>query len=388
MTFQRTARPPSLHDESWSVPSATFNAMDMLLIGGLLALSLQVVQISVVQLGHLWVMLCAGLMVLQGKYRISAAELTAYLLFISVACILTFLQDFPRVKEVDQLIKFIFFYPCFYFAGRWLGWNYREKPLPVGYMFLFGFLIFQYATQLLSLPVIYKEISFGQGALHGTFRERNWLAVYFLVFSYILLLKDTSKWKWITFFALNIVVMLLSGSKTTFVACGIIFLLQARIPLLYKIAPAIMGVVLYIIVFGDELTGDRLNVKLEEERGLAFQAAVDLIGTNPLGYGFGFVEAYFSRVALTVRGLGEGVNSVFAVPLDLWIVAGAAGLVFWAVFFVGVGNRTMKTLAPIAALSLLNPLHQSELVYFFIGMLASITRWQDGMARFKRRPLT
>ena len=72
-----------------------------------------------------------------------------------------------------------------------------------------------------------------------------------------------------------------------------------------------------------------------------------------------------------IRGLGEGTNSVFSVPLDLAIIAGAGGLIFWSVFFLGVGLRAVGILAPIAALSLLNPLHQSELVYLFLGMLVS-----------------
>lgn len=107
-------------------------------------------------------------------------------------------------------------------------------------------------------------------------------------------------------------------------------------------------------------------------------AAIKLVKNNFLGYGFGFVEAYFANSSLIIKGLGEGINSVFAGPLDLFIIAGAAGVVFWLVFFVGIGNGTIMTLLPIAALSLLNPVHQSELVYFFIGMLVSKTHSISG----------
>ncbi|MCD4661583.1 hypothetical protein, partial [Agrobacterium sp.] len=46
------------------------------------------------------------------------------------------------------------------------------------------------------------------------------------------------------------------------------------------------------------------------------------------------------------------------------------------VIFAGVGNSATRVLAPIAALSLLNPLHQSELVYFFMGFLVSQDKFQ------------
>ncbi|MBO3762226.1 hypothetical protein [Ciceribacter sp. L1K22] len=351
----------------WDIPA-------FLLCAGLLALPFQVVQVSIAQPGHLWMLATLGFMLLYRSVRFSTAEALVFALFLGVTVILTFLQDYPRVKSVEQLSKFAFFYPGFYLVGRWLGWRFENRLIPLGYVFLFSFLLFQYLTQALSLPVIYQEINFGQGALHGTFRERNWLAVYFLLFSYILLLKDESRWKFAWFFLLNGLVMLLSGSKTTFVAAGIIFLFQSRLPLWMKLVPMAVGAVFYLSVFSDEFSEEKLNVKLEEERGLAFQASIELIEKNPVGYGLGFVEAYFGSNSLEIRGLGEGTNSVFSVPLDLMIVAGFAGIALWLMIFVGVGNSAVLALAPIAALSLLNPLHQSELVYFFIGFIVTLAR--------------
>jgi len=126
---------------------------------------------------------------------------------------------------------------------------------------------------------------------------------------------------------------------------------------------------LYVAQFNSELSG--LNERLETERGLAFDVSLRLIGENIFGYGFGFVESYFSNVDFNVLGLGEGVNSVFSVPLDLFLIAGPFGPLAWAVFFAGLGLRSAKLLAPIAAWSLLAPLHQSEICYLFCGILVS-----------------
>lgn len=359
-----------------TIPNRRMGLLEIILIAGLLLIPLQVVRLSIAQPAHLWVLIAFAMMLFYERPKVSAAELIVYTAFIYFTLALTFMQDYARIKEMDQVIKFMLFYPAFYMVGKWLGLRFGDRALPLGYGFLFIFLIFQYLVQALHLPVIYEEISFGQGALHGTFRERNWLAVYFLLFSYVLLMKNRSNWGFFLFFSLNAAVMLLSGSKTTFVAVGIVFLLQSRLPLWLRTLPIIIGTIFYLSIFSGEFTGDRLAVKLEEERGLAFIVSLDLLRANPLGYGLGFVEAFFSNTWIQVRGLGEGTNSVFSVPLDLWIIAGPFGFALWLVIFAGVGNSAVRVLAPIAALSLLNPLHQSEMVYFFMGFLVSQDRFQ------------
>jgi hypothetical protein len=356
---------------------------ELTLLAGLLLLPFQVVKLSIAQPAHLWVLFAIGVMVIYRNIRVSTTEVLIYLTFLYFASVITFLQDYPRTKEIEQFIKFVLFYPAFYLVGRSLGWRYADRIFPLGYSFLFLFLVFQYITQALQLPLIYEEIDFGQGALHGTFRERNWLAVYCLLFSYLLVLREKTNKAFAIFLIFNAIVVLVSGSKTTFVAAGIAFLIHSRTPLWLRIFPVLIGVFFYISIFSDELTGDQLAVKLEEERGLALMTSLDLLKDNPLGYGWGFVESFFANSWIVVKGLGEGTNSVFSVPLDLWIIAGPVGFVMWLVIFVGVGNAAKKVLAPVAALSLLNPLHQSELVYFFIGLLVSYS--QAPLGRRKRQ---
>lgn len=381
-TVNAFAQPPaqtrSRNDVVWDRPA-------VLLVGGLIAMSIHTIQISIAQLAHIWAIVAIGMMVLHRSFRINYTELFGLLLFLYVAATLTFFQDYPRVKEVQQFIKFAFFYPAFYFLGKWLGWHFRSRPLPVGYIFMCLFLLFQFLLQALNVPLLYQPLDFGGGSLHGSFRERNWLAVYFLLVSYILYLKDESRWKSVWFLGLNAAVLVLSQSKTTFVACGIIFLIRSKLPLALRLIPIIAGAFVYMTVLSDEFTADKIAVKLEEERGLALTASMQLIAENPLGYGFGFVEAYFGNSWQEIRGLGAGVNSVFSSPVDLWLIGGFAGLVFWAIFFLGIGNGAFVALVPIAALTLLNPLHQSELVYFYVGFIVSLAKWQNLVARNRLR---
>jgi hypothetical protein len=350
----------------------------------MIALTLQSTQIGFAQPGHLWLIISISYIAIARGFVISRYEVAVFGVFFLYTCSVQVLTDFDRIKAAEQIFKFGFVYPGFYLVGRWFGRRYSVRTLPLGLFYLVALLGFEVLIQRLAPPGLYTELTFAEGALHGTFKERNWLADYFLLFSYFIFEKETSDHKLaakqvLVFVAINALVMVVSGSKTTFVACGMVLLIRSRIGIPAKLALAAIGVAVYWSVFASDFSEQNIRVRLEEERGLALQQAVELISQNPLGYGLGFVESYFTNLGLAIRGLGSGTNSVFAVPLDLTIIAGPAGLLLWLVFFGGIGIGSVTILAPVAALSLLNPLHQSEIVYFLVGMLVSFAR--------HRRPL-
>jgi hypothetical protein len=352
---------------------------DIIFVIGMVTISLQAIQVGMAQPGHLWMLIALGIGLLRGRIQLSAREGLVFTIFLAVLFANTYFQHLGRVKTLEQIIKFGFIYPGFYCVGRWLGNTYSDRKIPIGYLFLFGWLIFQFFIQILQLPYLYKELTFGGDALHGSFKERNWLALYFLLFSYIIFLKWRNIPGHILFFGLNAFVMLLSGSKTAFIGCGIIFLIHSKTPLAIKIALIAAGGALYWSIFSSAFSQQEMDVRLEQERGLAFQYGLDLIRSNYLGYGVGYVEWFFSAVAGTVKGLGEGTNAIFCTPMDLMIIAGFFGLGAWAFFFAGAGLGVIAYLVPVATLSLLNPLHQSELVYLFIGLLVSFGRISSGL---------
>lgn len=354
--------------------TAFSDPMRLVLMSGLLLLPIQFVQIGPAQLSQLWVLAALVFVLSRNLLRPGVVEALVYGLFLAVALVLTFASGYERTKAVDQVVKFAVLYPAFYLVGRALGNHYLKRSLPFGYVFLAGLLAFEFAVQFFELPVIHRYVAFMQGALYGTFKERNWLAIFFFLCSYLLFLQSSRDIRAAALFvALCIVVALLSESKTILIPVGFVLLLHFRGGGVFKLIAIGAGAVLFYFRFGPELSGDLLRVRLEEERGLAFMQSIDLIARDFLGYGFGFVEAHFSGWWISIRGLGAGTNSVFSSPLDLFLIAGAVGLCMWLVFFLGVGLgwRVVGLLLPVALWSLVNPLHQSEIVYLFMGVLVS-----------------
>jgi hypothetical protein len=341
------------------------------LMSGILLLPFQIVKISIAQPAHLWIILVTGILVTRRLIHVTRFEVIVYTVFISAALFDTFGTAYDRVKASEQIFKFILIYPAFFLVGRWIGLKFARRELPFGWLFLSGFLAAEYFVQAAQIPYIWQPPSeFFLDVLYGTFLERNWLAFYFFGFSYLLFLKQPRTiLNTLIFFVWCLVITALSGSKSVLIVCGIVLLTQLRGRYTLKTVVVIIGAILYVTLFSNELSG--LNDRLEGERGAAFDVSVRLISENIFGYGFGFVEGYFSRVDLSILGLGGGANSVFSAPLDLFLIAGPFGPLAWAVFFAGLGLRSAKLLAPIAAWSLLAPLHQSELCYLFCGILVS-----------------
>jgi hypothetical protein len=345
------------------------SARPVLLAGFLLLLPIQFVQFGIAQPVHIWAAI--AMIYVARELRVSRIECYVFLLFIVFALLATCL-DYSRIKAAEQIIKFVLVYPAFYLIGRFLGLGYRRHDLPYGSLAVLAFVLIEWAIQDFNVPVIYQYVDFSIGAIHGTFKERNWLATFVFFLSYLLYLKKpASMWSATVFVGLMLLVTYLTGSKTVLVSCGIGLVMNMPGRMLLKLVFVTGGTAFYLTMFSAELSGRLLDVRLQEERGLALQEGIKLALANPIGYGFGFVESYFSRLSFDVMGLGQGVNSLFLAPLDLWIIAGPAGLLLWLVFFLGIGVGAVPLLAPVAAWSLLNPLQQSEIVYFFCGMLVS-----------------
>ena len=344
-------------------PHVRFDLADTVLLVLLLLSSIQFLKIGGAQLGQMFAVLVLPVLLVRRRIPVGAWEIWAFALFVGVALSTTFLSGYPRFKAAEQIVKFGFVMPAFYLIGRYYGARARTRPLPFGYVAIAGFLAFQYALQYFDVPVI-----------HGSFKERNWFAAFFFLTAYACFLQSPRRIPDVVkFVALALVVTLLSESKTVLIACAIVILLQVRGYFFAKVLTMAAGAAFYLYMFTRELTGDQLQVRLQQERGLAFTESIKLVGRDWIGHGFGFVEHYFSHSAVAVRGLGEGTSAVFCAPLDLMLVAGPIGLLAWGVFFAGLGQgrRAMVLLAPLAAWSLINPMHQSETSYLFVGYLAS-----------------
>lgn len=358
---------------------------DWVFIVLLFLLTIQFVQVGGAQLAQLFAVVVLPLLLVKRRITVSGWELWSYGLFLSVTLALTWLSGYAHIKAPEQIIKFAFVFPAFYLIGRYFGQRYLTRSLPYGYLVLWGFLLYQVCLQYLNVPVLYQQVDFMQGALHGSFKERNWLAATFFLASYLCFLQSPRRIPDILrFLSLGLAVTLLSESKTVLIPCGIVLLLQVRGYMVQKAVLIATGAAFYVYEFSRELSGDLLQVRIQEERGLAFIESVKLLAHDWLGHGLGFVEYHFAHSAVNVRGLGEGTNAVFCSPLDLMLVAGPFGLFAWAVFFagLGLGRRAMLMMIPLAAWSLVNPMHESETSYLFLGVLASFAM----SARLSERP--
>jgi hypothetical protein len=381
MSLPSAIEPGTSFASTWRVAPLRDTSWHWLLLAGLALLPLQALPLGIVQPSQLWAVAALALLIQRAQIRASLTEVLVYGMFMGFALIATLFAGYPHIKMAEQLVKFCFIYPAFYLIGRALSEHYRARPLPFGYLLLWVALGLQYALQYFQIPYLYHPVEFMQDALYGTFKERNWLAVYFFLIAYVLFLRSARAPRdALAFVALGVAVALLSQSKTVLIPVGMVMLLH--VPRRWGLKTFLVGAgtVLYIWRFGSELTGQLLQVRLQDERGLAFLQSVQLVSDNWLGYGFGFVEAYFSNLWFSIKGLGIGTNSVFSSPLDLMLIAGLPGLIFWAVFFAGAGLRSIALLAPIAAWSLLNPLHQSEIVYLFMGWLVANGLYQHAAA--------
>lgn len=362
---------------------------DVLLLTGLSLLSIQFVQIGGAQLGQMWAIVMLALLIVRGKVSVSGWEALVYALFIGVALWLTVFSGYPRMKDIQQIIKFVVVYPGFFLIGRYFGRHYSTTRLPFGYAILGAYLLFEIALQKFNVPFLYQKVDFMQDAMHGSFLERNWFAFFFFGASYVVFLQSSRRpADVVAFVAFGVLNALLSESKTVLIPCGIVMLAHLRGHNGVKLLVLAAGAALYVFRFGNELSGQMLDVRVEEERGLAFSISMGLVARDWLGYGLGFVESYFAHAPLEVKGLGEGTNSVFCSPLDLMLIAGVPGVLLWLVFFCGfgLGWATMLCLAPIAAWSLTNPMHQSEIVYLYLGYLVSWGRRQPATIFAVRKP--
>jgi hypothetical protein len=372
MTLHSAAERSPFTASAWWVTPLSDASWNRLFLAGLVLMSLQWLQVSIVQFQQLWAVLALALLIQRAEIRAGVTETLVFAMFLGFALVATFFSGYPHFKMVEQVMKFGFLYPAFYLVGRALGTHYLQRKLPFGYTLLWIWLLLQYAVQYFQVPFIYHPVGFMQDVLYGTFKERNWLAIFFFLTAYALFLQSSRTPRDVlNFAAVGVAVALLSGSKSILIPVGIVTLLQVPGRWGLKTVLVVAGTSLYIWLFGDELSGQLLQVRLQDERGLAYLQSVHLLSENWLGYGFGFVEAYFSNLWFVIKGMGVGVNSVFSAPLDLLLIAGIPGLIFWAVFFLGIGLRSVSLLLPIAAWSLINPLHQSEITYLFIGFLVT-----------------
>jgi hypothetical protein len=342
-------------------------------ISVLLILPFEWVSIGPAQISQIWCILVVLLLFLFGKLRITFPEVAVFTSFILISLLITFATDYHHIKEIEQTIKFLFVYPAIYLVGRWAGEQYSGASVPYNYIIICCLFAFEVAVQMLHFPVIFKDVVFMQDVIYGTFKERGWLGLFFFFLLYTKFLQGNKTWKDVVVFgAIAAVVTGATGAKMIIPCTGIAVLFSGKDGWLVKSIFLTAGGLIFLVWLQYNLSGNEVNFRVENERGLALRMGLRIIQDDWLGHGFGYVEYYFTHTATAeVVGLGLGANAIFCTPLDLCIIAGMVGVAFWGMFFAGIGVNSLRLMSPVAIWSLANPIHEAEIAYFFGGLIIS-----------------
>ena len=326
-----------------------------------------------------------------------------------------------KIGEIKFIIKYILIFP----AAFYLGVRAFEKLSAKNLIKIIEITAFTYAFMAFifyfyPLPIFSTLASTAgeEGILstyRGTFSETGWFAVVvgaFLLAS-ISLRYDFKIWPknkiWLNLFYIFLLYSIaMSKNKTVWIAfvfigvCFILYKIVANLilsnhykpkyiqdnnPTLkffsnIKIGRIVLFIVMFLIVFftinefleRPIVSWAMIDLKIEQERGKAFGIIMELIRQSNWigGYGFGFVELYFSNYSGKILGLGEGVGMLFNSYLDSWISVSIFGLIFhMTLLYISFGLRYYFTMAiPIYffVFANFNPATGSEYYYIFLGL--------------------
>jgi len=98
------------------------------------------------------------------------------------------------------------------------------------------------------------------------------------------------------------------------------------------------------------------------------------------GYGFGYIEYYFSHLQTSIIGLGKGVGMVFNSFLDVWVSAGLIGL-FFHLFMYVLSFSKEHFLCIVVPMTLFvynnfNPFIGYEYHFVFLGLSYGLKRYK------------
>lgn len=359
------------------------------------------------------------------NHRLQLKPLLYFIIGAVVMSLISFNSMEMKFGEMKFVIKYFVIFPASFYVG--LSVLKRIKPkifitlleFSMAFYALNAFLI-AYAPipkSLLDKVVSYRE---GWGGIQyldfqGTFFEAGWLAMVLgsLFISALLLRYEYQLWSkrkvlFFSFYGFVTVTLLLSKNKTVWIAFIAIVLLlvlyKSMITLLYsnRFQPAhlmqenpvlkllkdldpvkvILGVLFFIILFfilnsnmSDPLISSAmLQEKLEKERGKVFVIVFEMLRDTHYfgGYGFGFVEAYFTLLPQDVIGLGEGSAMIFNSYMDIWLSASLFGLIFHlGLLYLSSSNRYYISLVlPLYyfIFANFNPATGDEYYYLFLGL--------------------
>ncbi len=390
----------------------------------LILLSFSTLKVGGIRFSQLLLILTAFLF-LANDYSIKKNDysILLFMLFGAIGMTLVSLNSsFGKVGEIKFIIKYFLIFPATFYVGAKMIQKVGIKKLA----FIFEIVAFIYALvaymiaflpipeSILNLIVHYRTGFGGSQYLdfQGTFFEAGWfaLATVSMLVAAFLIRYEFKIWPkkriYLLFLYLFVsVALLLSKNKTIWVALiligFILIVLKTVMLLIYsnqykydhkhpiikrlsainpiKTTLAILFTIFLLVGINELLTEPifstaMLEEKLEHERGKAFSVVLKLLEDSSWlgGYGFGFVEYYFSTMPFEIMGLGEGSGMVFNSYLDIWLSASLLGLIFHILILIfSISGRYYFTLVlPLLyfIFANFNPAIGDEYYYLFLGL--------------------
>jgi len=391
-------------------------------------LSLSVVKIPVgfdARVGQIFILLLFGLILLyDARYKtINIKILMYFLTFGILVSVISKLSSYEKIGEMKFIIKYIFIFPASFYVG----------------MKMFQFLTVRQIVYILeTIGVVYGIVAFvlfvhpvpsimhireGFVDFEGTFYEPSglaeaiglilvssfalrvqfniWKRPYIVFSTYIFLiivaLMTKNKAVWISLFGImvfsmfyKIITMFILGKKLSISAFVDIYkssLENLKKISVIKILSILMGFGVFLYMYNASLeepifSEKMFQEKLETERGKAFKITMKLLEKSDYigGYGFGFVESYFSKSREEVLGLGEGVSMIFNSYLDAWLSGSFVNLFFQlSLLFISFSTKfLLSMLIPVFLFigANLNPLYGDEYYYLFLGLSYGIKKFK------------
>ena len=380
----------------------------ILILFVLFSMSLSIVSINAginIRIGQLAILLMFGFVLLDDLKNKSINE-TLLVFFIFFAILLTFVSrssSYSKIDEMKFVIKYMLIFPATFYIGQWSVRNFKiEDFFKVIEISLASYILMAFILSVYPIWFLYNDRGELSG-FQGTFLETGWFALVVGAFTITSILGRLdfnlkfSKVQYILYF-FSMIALVLSKNKTIWMG---IFLIITFIILFKSIIASkenvkesvkklkainsfyfIFAFIVFVTLFfavnsilaEPIVSVAMLEEKLNDERGKAYLVAIRLIENSDWfgGYGFGFIQQYFSVYTDEIIGLDENSGMIFNSYLDVWISVGILGVLFHFLLLKFAFSRThlLTMILPIywfiAANT--NPTIGDEYYYLFLGI--------------------
>lgn len=373
----------------------------------LFTISLSVVSISLgfnIRIGQLMILFMFAITLLFDLKNKDVNE-TILIFFIFFAFLLIFISKnsiYGKIGEIKFIIKYLIIFPATFYLAQWVIRNFKIEnfikmtDITLAIYIFMGFFMYFYP-----IAGLYNDRGELTG-FQGTFLEAGWYALVvgaFMLTSILVRLDYNLKFTRLNYllYFFAFISIILSKNKTVWIGVVVIItfitLFKSIITNKENIKESVkklnyinsfyfIGILIIFIVIFFVLNNflpepivsmSMLEEKLNDERGKAYLVAIKLLeNSNWLGgYGFGFVQQYFSIYTDEIIGLNEDSGMIFNSFLDIWISAGLIGVLFhFILLYISIDRSHLITLIiPIYwfVAANTNPVIGDEYYYLFLG---------------------